>query len=84
MQVKRFFAADMRQAMKLVRDELGADAAIIGNRRVAGGVELTAALDYPMPAAAPSQPNPQLEAELRKTQTRIAQALQHKAFKHLR
>lgn len=74
MQVKRFFAADMRQAMKLVRDELGADAAIIGNRRVAGGVELTAALDYPMPAAAPSQPNPQLEAELRKTQTRIAQA----------
>jgi flagellar biosynthesis GTPase FlhF len=46
MQVKRFFAADMRQAMKLVRDELGADAAIIGNRRIAGGVELTAALDY--------------------------------------
>ena len=46
MHVKRFFAADMRQAMKLVRDELGADAAIIGNRRIAGGVELTAALDY--------------------------------------
>ena len=36
MQVKRFFAADMRQAMKLVRDELGADASIIANRRVAG------------------------------------------------
>ena len=31
MQVKRFFAADMRQAMKLVRDELGPDAAILGN-----------------------------------------------------
>ena len=74
MQVKRFFAADMRQAMKLVRDELGADAAIIGNRRVAGGVELTAALDYPMPAPAPSKPNPALEAELRKTQARIAEA----------
>lgn len=29
MQVKRFFAADMRQAMKLVRDELGPDAAIL-------------------------------------------------------
>ena len=28
MQVKRFFAADMRQAMKLVRDELGADALV--------------------------------------------------------
>ncbi len=73
MQVKRFFAADMRTAMKLVRDELGADAAIIGNRRVAGGVELTAALDYQ--AAAPSrQPNPALEAELRKTQAKIASA----------
>lgn len=73
MQVKRFFAADMRQAMKLVRDELGADAAIIGNRRVAGGVELTAALDY-QPPAATAKPNPALEVELRKTQTRIAQA----------
>lgn len=74
MQVKRFFAADMRQAMKLVRDELGADASIIGNRRVAGGVELTAALDYQVPAAPARQPNPALESELRKTQSRIASA----------
>ncbi len=73
MQVKRFFAADMRTAMKLVRDELGADAAIIGNRRVAGGVELTAALDYQV-TPAPVRPNPALEAELRKTQARIASA----------
>ena len=63
MQVKRFFAADMRQAMKLVRDELGPDAAILGNRRVAGGIELTAALDYQVPPA-PSKPNPALEVEL--------------------
>ncbi|MBF2995330.1 flagellar biosynthesis protein FlhF, partial [Pseudomonas aeruginosa] len=62
MQVKRFFAADMRQAMKLVRDELGPDAAILGNRRVAGGIELTAALDYQAPPA-PSKPNPALEVE---------------------
>ena len=69
MQVKRFFAADMRIAMKMVRDELGADAVIIGNRRVAGGVELTAVLDYPMQSApAATKPNPALEAELRKTQ----------------
>ncbi|MAB98714.1 MAG: flagellar biosynthesis protein FlhF [Pseudomonadaceae bacterium] len=74
MQVKRFFAADMRQAMKLVRDELGADASIIANRRVAGGVELTAALDYQMPAAPSRQANPELEAELRKTQSLIATA----------
>ncbi|AUF95616.1 flagellar biosynthesis protein FlhF [Pseudomonas shirazensis] len=74
MQVKRFFAADMRQAMKLVRDELGSDAAIIGNRRIAGGVELTAALDYKLSALAPRVPNPELEDELRKTQSRIATA----------
>ena len=74
MQVKRFFAADMRQAMKLVRDELGSDAAIIGNRRIAGGVELTAALDYTPSALAPRVPNAELEQELRKTQSRIATA----------
>ncbi|KTT39047.1 flagellar biosynthesis regulator FlhF [Pseudomonas oryzihabitans] len=72
MQVKRFFAADMRQAMKLVRDELGPDAAILGNRRVAGGIELTAALDYQAPA--PAAPNAELQAELRKTHAKIAQA----------
>ncbi|OPB25446.1 flagellar biosynthesis protein FlhF [Pseudomonas fluorescens] len=74
MQVKRFFAADMRQAMKLVRDELGADAAIIGNRRIAGGVELTAALDYTTQALAPRVPNMELEDELRKTASRIVSA----------
>ena len=74
MQVKRFFAADMRQAMKLVRDELGDDAAIIGNRRIAGGVELTAALDYKLSALAPRVPNAELESELRKTQSRIVSA----------
>ncbi|MCY1503978.1 Signal recognition particle receptor FtsY [compost metagenome] len=79
MQVKRFFAADMRQAMKLVRDELGADAAIIGTRRVAGGVELTAALDYQAPPA-PVSANPALEAELRKTQAKIASAQAELAY----
>lgn len=73
MQVKRYFAADMRQAMNRVREELGADAAIISTRRVAGGVELTAALDYQAPASL-ARPNPALEAELRKTQTQILQA----------
>ncbi|WP_321348024.1 flagellar biosynthesis protein FlhF [Halopseudomonas oceani] len=72
MKVKRFFAADMRQAMKLVRDELGADASIIANRRVAGGVELTAALDYEAPRL--TTPTPGLDTELKKTQERIVAA----------
>lgn len=67
MQVKRFFAADMRQAMKLIRDQFGCDATIIGNRRVAGGIELTAALNYPMPSTRKARPNLALEAELRKS-----------------
>lgn len=43
MKVKRFFAPDMRQAMKRVRDEIGPDAVIVSNHRVAGGVEVVAA-----------------------------------------
>ena len=82
MQVKRFFAADMRQAMKLVRDELGSDAAIIGNRRIAGGVELTAALDYKPSVLAPRVPNAELEEELRKTQTRIVTAQAELSSRH--
>lgn len=46
MKVKRFFAPDMRQAMKLVRDEFGSDAAILSNNKVAGGVEIVTAVDY--------------------------------------
>lgn len=43
MKVKRFFAADMRQAMRRVREEVGPDAVIVSNTRVAGGVEVVAA-----------------------------------------
>lgn len=46
MKIKRFFAADIRQAMRMVRDELGADAVILSNRSVDGGVEIVAARDF--------------------------------------
>ncbi|SFC17284.1 flagellar biosynthesis protein FlhF [Marinospirillum celere] len=46
MRVKRFFGADSRQAMRLVREELGADAVIVSNRKVDNGVEIVCALDY--------------------------------------
>ena len=45
MQVKRFVAANMRQALKMVREEMGADAIILSNKRVAEGVELLISLD---------------------------------------
>ncbi len=46
MKVKRFFAPDMRQAIKRVRDEQGPDAVILSNRQVEGGIEIIAATDY--------------------------------------
>ena len=46
MQVKRFVADDMRSAMRLVKEEIGADAVILSNRVVDGKVEILAARDY--------------------------------------
>jgi flagellar biosynthesis protein FlhF len=45
MRLKVFRAADMRAAMAQVRSELGGEASILNTRRVAGGVEITAALE---------------------------------------
>jgi flagellar biosynthesis protein FlhF len=46
MKIKRFFAPDIRQAMRLVKEELGADAVIMSNRSVNNGVEIVAAMDF--------------------------------------
>jgi len=42
MVVRKFFAASTREALKHVRDALGADALILSNRQVKGGVEIMA------------------------------------------
>ncbi len=46
MKIKRFLAGSMREAIRMVREEQGADAVILSNRRVSGGVEVVAATDY--------------------------------------
>ncbi len=46
MKIRRFFAADMRQAIRIVRDEQGPDAVILSSRRVEGGIEIVSAIDY--------------------------------------
>lgn len=46
MKLKRFIAPDMRQALRLVREEQGPDAVILSNQRVEGGIEIIAAVDY--------------------------------------
>ncbi len=46
MKIKRFHAKDMRSTIRKVREQLGADAVILSNRRAADGVEIIAAIDY--------------------------------------
>jgi len=62
MRVKLFSAPNMAEAMRKVRAELGEEALILGNRRVAGGVEITAALEpaetVAITPAASAPPNP--------------------------
>ncbi|PKH55700.1 flagellar biosynthesis protein FlhF [Shewanella sp. Choline-02u-19] len=59
MKIKRFFAKDMRSALAQVKETLGSDAVIMSNKKVTGGIEIVAAVDYDdpkpqIPAAAPS------------------------------
>ena len=49
MKIKRFFAKDMRTALAEVKEALGADAVIMSNKKVTGGVEIVAAVDNDMP-----------------------------------
>lgn len=46
MKVKRFTAANMQQALRLVSQQLGADAVILSSKKVSAGFEVVAALDY--------------------------------------
>lgn len=56
MRLKIYHAANMREAMSQVRSELGGDALILATRRVADGVEITAAIEPADPA--PRQATP--------------------------
>ena len=53
MKIKRFFAKDMRTALKEVKEELGADAVIMSNKKLADGVEIVAAVDNDRAPEAP-------------------------------
>jgi flagellar biosynthesis protein FlhF len=53
--IRRFVAKDMRSALAQIKDELGADAVIMSNKKIPEGVELMAAIDYSqaLPSTAP-------------------------------
>jgi flagellar biosynthesis protein FlhF len=64
MKMKRYFAPDARQALRALRDEQGPDAVILSNRRVNGGVEIIAALDYEDAMVNTSLGNPSTLSEI--------------------
>ncbi|WP_448546830.1 flagellar biosynthesis protein FlhF [Thalassotalea fusca] len=46
MKIRRYVAKDMRTALAQIKEELGADAVIMSNKKIPEGVELMAAVDY--------------------------------------
>ena len=50
MNIKRYFAPTAREALRLVKEELGGDAIVLSNRSVDDGVEITAVLASEIPA----------------------------------
>ncbi|WP_087021487.1 flagellar biosynthesis protein FlhF [Thaumasiovibrio subtropicus] len=57
MKIKRFFAKDMRTALSQVKEELGAEAVIMSNKKVTGGIEIVAAVDNDAQPAPPPPPS---------------------------
>ncbi|ETX10888.1 flagellar biosynthesis protein FlhF [Marinomonas ushuaiensis DSM 15871] len=75
MQIRRFRAPDMRQAIRKVRDAVGPDAVILSNQRLpTGEIEIVAALDYDgslpsnMTSKRSSEPRPSQYSEPRPSQ----------------
>lgn len=46
MNIRRFVANDMREALGAIRADLGVDAVMLSSRKLQGGVEVIAAVDY--------------------------------------
>ena len=59
MNISRHIAKDMRSALAMVRDLHGPDAAILSNRKVPEGIEITAAVDYDESLLDQETPEPQ-------------------------
>jgi flagellar biosynthesis protein FlhF len=58
MKIKHYRAPDMRQALRQVRDAQGPDAVILSSRRISGGVEVVAAVDYDVDVELPEATEP--------------------------
>ncbi|ALS99283.1 flagellar biosynthesis protein FlhF [Lacimicrobium alkaliphilum] len=59
MKIRRFYGKDMRDALNQVKEELGGDAVIMSNKKVAEGIEIVAAYDKePVKKAGERQSSP--------------------------
>lgn len=56
MNVRKFYASTTREALRQIRDALGADAIILSNRQVAGGIEIMAVADMDVASLAGGPP----------------------------
>jgi flagellar biosynthesis protein FlhF len=75
MKIKHYRAADMRQALRQVREAQGPDAVILSSRRLQNGVEVVAAVDYDVDVAAASD-----AGEPARTESRIPTAADYAAL----
>jgi flagellar biosynthesis protein FlhF len=73
MNIKRFVAADMREALRSIRENLGADAVMLSSRTIAEGVEVIAAIDYDDSLFTPAEEKP--ARAVPRTDTYSAEAL---------
>jgi flagellar biosynthesis protein FlhF len=75
MKIKHYRASDMRQALRQVRDAQGPDAVILSSRRISGGVEVVAAVDYDVDFDAS-----EASAEASRSESRIPTAADYAAL----
>jgi flagellar biosynthesis protein FlhF len=75
MKIKHYRAADMRQALRQVREAQGPDAVILSSRRLANGVEVVAAVDYDVDMAHESD-----ASEPARTESRLPAAADYAAL----
>jgi len=80
MKMKRYFAPDSRQALRALRDEQGPDAVILSNRRVNGGVEIIAAMDYEDAMVNTSLGNPSALPEVDSYQNELSNEFKSEDF----
>lgn len=82
MKMKHYRASDMRQALRQVRDAQGPDAVILSSRRIAGGVEVVAAVDYDGEDAATEQLAESLPAQDSRRTAAYGAAAAQSSVKH--